>query len=74
MSVLDTEPTVDTTDGEERDRQKHYVKHDALEAAMLHGVPAKALCGKLWLPGRDPSKYPLCKTCEKIFKSLPKGT
>jgi hypothetical protein len=35
---------------------------------MVTGQPVTALCGKVWVPGRDPSRFPLCGTCREIFK------
>lgn len=69
----DIERETQTTDGQDRDRQSHYVKHDELERAMLNGEPATALCGKKWLPTRDPKRYPVCQTCKEIFAKLPPG-
>jgi hypothetical protein len=37
---------------------------------IINGVPVRALCGKVWVPGRDPKKYPLCGTCKEIAESL----
>jgi Protein of unknown function (DUF3039) len=37
---------------------------------MINGTPVKALCGKVWVPGRDPHKYPLCPTCKELAESL----
>jgi Protein of unknown function (DUF3039) len=37
---------------------------------MLNASPVRALCGKVWVPGRDPQKYPLCPTCREIALSL----
>ncbi len=37
---------------------------------MINATPVKALCGKVWVPGRDPQKYPLCPTCKEIATSL----
>ncbi len=37
---------------------------------MINGSPVKALCGKVWVPGRDPQKYPICPTCKEIATSL----
>ncbi len=34
--------------------------------AMVNATPVKALCGKVWVPGRDPAKYPVCPTCREI--------
>ncbi len=33
---------------------------------MINGTPVKALCGKVWVPGRDPGKYPMCPTCIEV--------
>lgn len=38
--------------------------------AMINGTPVKALCGYVWVPSRDPMKFPLCPRCEEIFKSM----
>ena len=29
-----------------------------------------ALCGKKWIPNRDPERYPICQTCADIRKAL----
>jgi hypothetical protein len=36
---------------------------------MVNGTPVKALCGKVWVPGRDPRRYPLCPTCKEIAQA-----
>ena len=37
---------------------------------MINSTPVRALCGKVWVPGRDPGKYPLCLTCKEVAESL----
>ena len=37
---------------------------------MVNGTPVKALCGKVWVPGRDPKRYPLCPTCREIAEGM----
>ena len=37
---------------------------------LVNGTPVKALCGKVWVPSRDPKKYPLCPTCKEIAAHL----
>ncbi len=32
-----------------------------------------ALCGKVWVPGRDPNKFPICPDCKAIYDGLPPG-
>jgi hypothetical protein len=37
---------------------------------LVNGTAVKALCGKIWVPSRDPKKYPLCPTCKEIAEAL----
>ena len=37
---------------------------------MVNQVPVRALCGKEWVPGRNPSRYGLCPTCKEIAQSM----
>lgn len=36
---------------------------------IVNGTSVRALCGKVWTPGRDPKRYPLCPTCAEIAKA-----
>jgi len=35
------------------------------------GTPVVALCGKKWVPSRDPKRFPVCPDCKRIYESLP---
>ena len=37
---------------------------------MINSTAVTALCGKVWVPGRDPKKYPLCPSCREIAEGL----
>lgn len=37
---------------------------------MVNGTPVTALCGKVWVPGRDPQRYPLCPTCKEVAAGM----
>lgn len=37
---------------------------------IVNGTPVRALCGKIWVPGRDPKKYPLCPTCKEVAEKM----
>ena len=54
----------------DHDRFSHYVKKEAILESAVTGKPVKALCGKVWVPGRDPEKFPVCPDCKKIYDSL----
>ena len=59
-----------TGDGD-HDRFAHYVLKAHSMQAYVEGTPIRALCGKVWIPSRDPSRYPVCPTCAEIRESLP---
>lgn len=75
-TLIEERTTLDTSQGD-HDRFKHYVWHPEkgraaamVTEAMVTGVPIRALCGKLWVPSRDPSRYPVCTECEDIKKAV----
>ena len=37
---------------------------------MINSTPVRALCGKEWVPGRDPKKYPVCQSCVEVAESM----
>jgi hypothetical protein len=37
---------------------------------IVNGTAVRALCGKIWVPGRDPKRYPLCPTCKEIAEGM----
>jgi hypothetical protein len=41
--------------------------------AMVNGTPVVALCGKVWVPSRDPKKYPVCPECKEIWDGMRDG-
>ncbi len=38
--------------------------------ASSTGTAVRALCGKEWVPGRNPARYGLCPTCKEIAESM----
>ena len=69
----DTRPDERTTDDGDHERLSHYVPKDKLMDAMVNGTPVVALCGKVWIPSRDPQKYPVCPECKEIWESMQAG-
>ena len=63
------ERTEQFEDGDQ-DRFSHYVPKDKIVESALTGKPVRALCGKKWIPGRDPEKFPVCPDCKKIYERL----
>jgi hypothetical protein len=58
-------------DGEgDHDRFAHYVRKADIVRSNVEGVPVVALCGKKWIPNRDPERYPVCPTCKELKARL----
>ncbi|GAA0605657.1 hypothetical protein GCM10009547_04470 [Sporichthya brevicatena] len=69
-----TDERVETSTGDgDHDRFAHYVVRNKLTEAMVEGTPLQALCGKVWVPSRDPKKYPVCPECKEIYDGIPPG-
>jgi len=51
----------------------HYADRDKITQAMIDGTPVVALCGKVWVPTRDPKKFPVCPECKRLFELGPEG-
>ncbi len=72
-AVLDRQEMLQEVEPGDRDRFSHYVQKDKIMESALTGNPVIALCGKVWVPGRDPEKFPVCPDCKKVYDSLMGG-
>lgn len=71
QTVLD-ERTQQAEDGD-HERFSHYVPKAKLTEAMVNGTPVVALCGKVWVPSRNPDRFPICPECKDIWASFNHG-
>lgn len=62
-----------STDEGDHERFSHYVPKDRLMDAMVNGTPVVALCGKVWVPSRDPERFPTCPECKEIWQTMKEG-
>lgn len=73
MTVLENtliESTTEfVTEEGDHDKEAHIVvpAHTIYEA-MVTGTPITALCGKTWVPTRDPERFSVCKLCIEVFE------
>jgi hypothetical protein len=58
-------------DNGDHERFAHYVRKEKIVESAVTGEPVIALCGKVWVPGRDPSKFPVCPDCKNIYEGIP---
>jgi hypothetical protein len=69
--LLEKELIAPTNDGD-HERFSHYVRKEKITESMVTGKAVTALCGKKWVPSRDPEKFPVCPTCKEIYNGLKK--
>lgn len=65
---INTNVVTKDSDGE-HDRFAHIVvPASAVTEAYITGAAVRALCGKTWVPSRNPEKYSVCPSCKDIFE------
>ena len=74
-TIQNTTPELSNHNGD-HERFAHYVGARGRDAeavvleARVMGIAVKALCGKRWVPSRDPKKFPVCPECAELAKGL----
>lgn len=66
----EVEERTERTDDGDADRFAHYVSRDRIAESRMTGRPVVALCGKVWVPKHDPSQYPVCPDCKRIYDEM----
>lgn len=72
-AVLERDATLQEIEPGDHERFSHYVRKEQILESAMTGQPVKALCGKMWIPGRDPQKFPVCPICKEIYEGLRPG-
>jgi hypothetical protein len=48
----------------------HYAESASVTEGYVLGTPVVAICGEVFIPSRDPKKFPICPICKQIAESL----
>lgn len=72
ITRVQTDVRLDDGSGD-HDRFAHYVRKEEIVRANVEGVAVVALCGKRWIPNRDPERFPICPTCKEIMEVIRAG-
>jgi hypothetical protein len=65
-----TEEKLEQVEAGDHERFSHYVKKDKIVESAVMGNAVVALCGKVWVPSRDPERFPVCPDCKAIYEKL----
>lgn len=72
-AVLEREEVLAPVEPGDHERFSHYVEKDKIVESAVTGTPVIALCGKVWVPSRDPKRFPVCPECQAIFEGFEPG-
>jgi len=68
-TMIHEDTKIDTTDGG-HDLFSHYVLKAEATRAAVTGEPCMALCGKIWVPSRNPDGLTVCPECKDIYSEM----
>ncbi|GAA3692670.1 DUF3039 domain-containing protein [Zhihengliuella sp.] len=66
-ATVEREETRQLIEPGDSERFAHYVRKEKIMESAVTGDPVIALCGKVWVPGRDPQKFPVCPECKAVY-------
>jgi hypothetical protein len=70
MSSTDLLERPDTTDTGDSEDFAHYAEAAKVTEGYIMGTSVVALCGKVFIPSRDPLKLRICPICKEIADAL----
>jgi len=65
-------PEVTPTDVDEPE-VAHIAQKTDVNRAYVTGEAIVALCGEVFVPTRDPSRYPVCEPCKRVLDQIRSG-
>jgi hypothetical protein len=63
-------PTEQKSDLEDENKFSHYAEKVSITEGYILGSPVIAICGKIFIPSRDPKKFPICPICKELAEAL----
>lgn len=60
-------------DDGDHERLAHIIRKSDQMRAYVLGEEVVALCGKRWVPSRDPDRFPVCPECRSALEHLSGG-
>ncbi len=68
-TIEDVSAEIDATENGKK-KYAHYAEAVSVTEGYVMGKAVLALCGELFVPSRDPKKFPVCPTCKEIVEAL----
>ena len=58
------------TQGGEEEKFAHYAEAASVTEGYVRGTPVIALCGKIFVPSRNPERLRVCPICKEVMDSV----
>lgn len=68
--VLEDVNTDIKNDDNDEEQFAHYAESASVTEGYIMGTPVIALCGKIFIPFRNPEKLRVCPSCKEIMDAL----
>lgn len=65
---------LDTVDVDDHDELTHIIHKKDYYKGYVLGEEVEALCGKKWVPFRDPELFEVCEVCQKTHERMVNAT
>ena len=69
LERVDTSLEQDTEQGESNEFA-HYAEAASVTEGYVMGTPVQALCGKVFIPSKNPERLKVCPICKEIVEAL----
>src|SRR5699024_4139768 len=71
-STIEREQSEQLVEPGDHERYSHYAPKDKIMESMVTGTPLIALCGKVWVPTRDPERFRSAPGAKRSTSRCPK--
>lgn len=69
LDLLDTDLEQETESGDSNEFA-HYAEAASVTEGYIMGTPVQALCGKVFIPSKNPERLKVCPICKEIVEAL----
>jgi hypothetical protein len=69
-TIIELSRELDLNIKSDEPKHSHYAEATSVTEGYVLGTPVMAVCGKLFIPSRDPKKFPICPICKEIAEAL----
>ena len=69
LDLVDTD--VDQqTNSNDNNELAHYAEAASVTEGYIMGTPVQALCGKIFIPSKNPERLKICPICKEIVEEV----